>query len=190
MTHFRVTKPNSRNFLGSMCHWSSRSYIFHQFWLIQIYRKIVMCKMAMKMSPKILQKKSVCISDLWTMVCTFSKQKNEKVPKWLSGIFQFLFRYGMEESRSTSYPNLRSQLSVHDLDHLKKGEEGNEENCWYLIFCRTDRDLLIKQCLLSGAGPRVSAACYTSVTDYLSCGNIIHDIEWRKLLISDILQNR
>ena len=39
----------------------------------------------------------------------------------------------MEESRSTSYPNLRSQLSMHDLDHLKKGKKGMKKiaDIWY-----------------------------------------------------------
>ena len=42
---------------------------------------------------------------------------------------------------------------------------------------RKDRDLLMEiQCLLSGAGPRVSTTCHTSVTDYLSYRNIVHDI--------------
>ena len=84
------------------------------------------------------------------------------------GIFQFLFVYGMEERRSIFYPNLCLLLSVHDSDHYKEGEEGNAENCRYLILYRIDKDLLIKQCLLSGAGPRVSTTCHTSVTDYLS----------------------
>ena len=35
---------------------------------------------------------------------------------------------------------------------------------------------MVSQCLLSGAGPWVSTTCYTSVTVYLPCRNILHDI--------------
>ena len=77
--------------------------------------------------------------------------------------------------------NLRLQLSMHNQEDRKrhKNTEKRGDRGAKLIsdIFRIDRDLqMVSQCLLSGAGPRVSTTCYTSVTFYLPCRNILHDI--------------